>query len=46
MLMETLIREAAGLVRAAMTGWPETARLCLVLLVVAAAAVAVHQVMY
>lgn len=42
--MNDLIREAAAVVRAALVGWPETIRLCVVLLVVAAAAVTVQQV--
>lgn len=39
--MSDLIREAAGVVRAALVGWPETVRLCVVLLVVAATTVTV-----
>lgn len=31
-----MIKEVAGVVRAALVGWPETARLCVVLVVVAA----------
>ncbi len=42
--MKDLAREVCRTVRAAMRGWPETARLC-VILAVAAAVIAVLQVM-
>jgi hypothetical protein len=45
MCVETLIRELAGLVRAGMASWPDTVRLCLLLLAVAAASVAVRMLM-
>jgi hypothetical protein len=41
--MEALVRELAGLVRAALRGWPETIRLCLMLTVVAALVVIARQ---
>lgn len=34
--MEAMIKEVAVVVRAALVGWPETVRLCIVLVVVAA----------
>lgn len=40
-----LIRETATVVRAALVGWPETIRLCVVLLVVAAAAATIQLVL-
>ena len=43
--MEALMREAARLVRAALVGWPETIRLCVILLVVATTAVIIMQVL-
>jgi hypothetical protein len=36
--IEAIVKELVAVVRAALVGWPETARLCTVLVVVAATA--------
>lgn len=41
--MEALVKVLADVVRAALTGWPETIRLCLVLMVVAATVLIIRQ---
>lgn len=43
--MIELVKELAGLARAALIGWPETVRLCLVLMVMAVAIGAVAQML-
>ncbi len=43
--MTELAKELAELVRAALVGWPETVRLCVVLMVVAATVWTIAQVL-
>jgi hypothetical protein len=42
----TIVKELVAVVRAALVGWPETARLCIVLVVVAATAGIVLSVLH